>query len=271
MTAVTTTITVGGITVTPLQDGTGRECARDVLKRHDDASAWDEHPEETDEHGDLHLTLGGFLVRTGDRVVLIDAGVGTIDNGHYRGGMFLEQLRSHGVDASDVTDVAFTHLHFDHVGWATQKGQVVFENATHHVHAADWNFFVEDVNSDAGAVRKLSPLQSRLATFDAGTTLAAGLDARPAVGHTPGSTVYVVSDAGERLVLLGDVAHHPLELTQDGWSFRFDHSKEQAIASRREIVEEFANTPTLLAAGHFPDLRPGRLAGSGDALTWNTL
>jgi glyoxylase-like metal-dependent hydrolase (beta-lactamase superfamily II) len=265
------TIQLGNIAVTPLLDGTGRECARDVLQRGGDASAWDDHPEETDTDGDLHLTLGGFLVRTADRVVLVDAGVGTIDNGRYRGGLLLEQLREQGLETGDVTDVAFTHLHFDHVGWATQKGEVVFENATHHVHVADWNFFVEDVNSDPGAVRKLNPLQARLDPFDADKTLAPGLDARPAVGHTPGSTVYVISDEGERLVLLGDLAHHPLELTQDGWSFHFDHSKEQAIDARREIVAEFANTPTLLAAGHFPDLLPGRLVGSGDSLTWNTL
>ena len=187
------TIKVGNITVTPLLDGTGRECARDVLQRDGDASAWDEHPQETDADGDLHLTLGGFLVRTADRVVLVDAGVGTIDNGRYRGGLLLEQLREQGLDAGDVTDVAFTHLHFDHVGWATQKGEVVFENATHHVHSADWDFFVDDVNSDPGAVRKLAPLQARLDPFATGKTLAPGLDARPAVGHTPGSTVYVIS------------------------------------------------------------------------------
>lgn len=264
-----TDLKVGGITVTPLLDGTGRERARDVLQRHGNPDAWDAHSGEADEQGDLHLTLGGFLVRSGDRVVLVDVGVGTIDNGRYRGGLFLEQLREQGLEPADVTDVAFTHLHFDHVGWATQKGQVVFDNATHHVHAADWSYFVEDVNSDPGAVRKLYPLESRLATFDSSTTLAPGLDARPAVGHTPGSTVYVISDGDDTLVLLGDVAHHPLELTQDGWTFHFDHSKEAASGSREELVAEFADTDALLAAGHFPDLRPGRLVTVGDTLTWN--
>lgn len=264
-------IKVGGITVTPLLDGTGLECARDVLRRHGDADVWDEYADETDDNGDLHLTVGGFLVRTGDRVALIDAGVGTIDNGRYRGGMFLEQLRKQGLEPADVTDLAFTHLHFDHVGWATKKGQVVFENATHHVHRADWDFFVDDVNSDPGAVRKLAPLESRLSSFDEFTTLAPGLDARPAVGHTPGSTVYVVSDGDDRLVLLGDVAHHPLELTQQGWSFRFDQEKEKAIQSRQELVDEFTNTTTMLAAGHFPDLRPGRLVATNDVVTWNTI
>lgn len=262
---------IGDITVTPLLDGSGLECARDVLQRHRSASEWDKHPDQVDDQGDLHLTVGGFLIRTGERIVLIDAGVGTIDNGRYRGGLFLESLRKQGVEPEDVTDVAFTHLHFDHVGWATRKGQVVFENATYHVHAADWGFFVDDVNSEPGAIRKLSPLESRLETFTETSGLAPGVDARPAVGHTPGSTVYVVSSQGAKLVLLGDVAHHPLELVEDGWSFAFDQSKDDAIASRKELVGEFADTDALLAAGHFPDLRPGRVKTVDGNLTWHTL
>ena len=263
-------LAIGDIRVVPLLDGTGLECAKDVLRRYDNSDEWDLHPQATDGSGDLHLSVGGFLIRTGDRVVLVDAGVGTIDNGRYSGGQFLESLRSEGVSPADVTDVAFTHLHFDHVGWATQKGSVIFENATHHVHSADWAHFVEGPDAEAGAVRKLTPLNSRLSTFAETTTLAPGIDARPAVGHTPGSTVYVISDEGETLVLLGDVAHHPLELTQPGWSFRFDHSKDAASRARRELVEEFSDTGALLAAGHFAALRPGRLATRGDALNWIT-
>lgn len=93
--------------------------------------------------GRLEFTLGGFLVRTGDRVILVDTGAGTIDNGQYRGGQLLDSLRACGVTPDDVTDVVFTHPHFDHVGWAAAKGEVVFRNATYRVHEADWAYFVE--------------------------------------------------------------------------------------------------------------------------------
>lgn len=262
---------VGSLRVVTLLDGTGRECGRDVLKRHGSADAWDAHPGQLDGAGDLHLTLGGFLIRTGDRVVLVDAGAGTIDNGSYRGGRFLESLREQGVEPEDVTDLLFTHLHFDHVGWATQEGQVVFTNATHHVHGADWQHFVDDFHAEPGAVRKLSPLESRLAIFDTDTTIAPGVDARPAVGHTPGSTVYVISDQGERALLVGDVAHSVVELTEPGWSFYFDHDPAAAALAREELVAEFADSTTLIAAGHFPDLRPGRLTAAGDTVTWHTI
>ena len=39
-----------------------------------------------DPHGRLEFPLGGFLVRTGDRVVLVDTGAGAIDTGQYKGG-----------------------------------------------------------------------------------------------------------------------------------------------------------------------------------------
>lgn len=262
---------IGSHRVVPLLDGSGLECGRDVLKRYGSGDAWDTHSDHLDPAGDLHLSLGGFLVRTGDRVVLVDAGVGTIDNGRYRGGRFLESLRQEGIEPEGVTDVVFTHLHFDHVGWATQKGEVVFTNATHHVHAADWAHFVDDFHAEPGAVRKLAPLESRLSTFDTDTTVAPGVDARPAVGHTPGSTVYVISDHGEKAVLVGDVAHSNVELTEPGWSFHFDHDPVAAAGARDDLVAEFANTDTLIAAGHFPDLRPGRLTGHGETLEWHTI
>lgn len=117
---------IGGIEILPVHDGVGREKADEVLTRPGVLDAWSCHSEHVSFDGMLHLDLGGFLVRTGERTVVVDAGVGTIDNGNYAGGRFLESLRSYGVGPEDVTDVVFTHLHFDHVGWATRKGEIVF-------------------------------------------------------------------------------------------------------------------------------------------------
>jgi glyoxylase-like metal-dependent hydrolase (beta-lactamase superfamily II) len=136
---------IGEIEVLPVFDGLGYEVARDVLLRPDEdgTDPWAAHEARLDPHGRLEFTLGGFLVRTGDRVIVVDAGAGTIDTGQYRGGQFLASLHEHGVAPDDVTDVIFTHLHFDHVGWATAKGEVVFRHATYRVHEADWAYFVD--------------------------------------------------------------------------------------------------------------------------------
>jgi glyoxylase-like metal-dependent hydrolase (beta-lactamase superfamily II) len=264
-------VKIGGIAILPVHDGTGREVAREVLTRPGVADPWACHGDVIDEQGVLHLDLGGFLVLTGQRVVLVDSGVGTIDNGQYAGGRFLDSLAAHGVRPDQVTDVVFTHLHFDHVGWATKKGQVVFPNATYRVHAADWAHFVEAPDADPGAVRKLSPLLPQLETFDAEVTVAPGLTARPAPGHTPGSTVYIVSDGPERALLLGDVAHSVVELGEPDWEAVFDLDPVAARAVRNALVDEVVDSPDLVVGAHFPQLRFGRVLTTSGARRFQPL
>ncbi|MDQ4115579.1 MAG: MBL fold metallo-hydrolase [Actinomycetota bacterium] len=254
---------IGSIEILPVRDGTGRETATDVLTRPGMApsEAWSCHADQLDDEGGLHLPLGGFLVRTGDRVVLVDVGVGAIDNGKYRGGGFPDALQALGVRPEEVTDVVFTHLHFDHVGWATRKGEVVFPEATYRVHADDWAHFVEAPDADPGAVRKLSPLASRLETFTGDGALAPGLSARHTPGHTPGSTVYVVSDPGapQRALLLGDAVHSVVELAERDWEAVWDVDPAAASAARNGIADEVADTDDLVVGAHFPDLAFGRV------------
>ena len=250
---------VGEIEVLPVFDGFGYGVARDALLRPGETDPWARHEARLDPHGRLEFTLGGFLVRTGDRIVLVDAGAGTIDTGQYRGGQFLASLREHGVEPAEVTDVILTHLHFDHVGWATAKGEVVFRNATYRVHEADWAYFVESPGAVPGAVRKLSPLKPQLETFATECTLAPGLDARPAPGHTPGSTIYILSSGAQRALLLGDVAHSVVELIEPGWEFVFDVDRAAARAVRERITAELLDSGDPAAPAHFPAPQFGRL------------
>jgi glyoxylase-like metal-dependent hydrolase (beta-lactamase superfamily II) len=250
---------IGALNVEPVYDGTGLEPARESLTRPGVSDAWSCHEHLLDDHGNLKLTVGGFLLRTEDRVILIDAGVGTINNGKYRGGEFLESLRGLGVEPANVTDVVFTHLHFDHVGWATKKGEVVFPRATYRVHIADWMHFVEAGDADPGAVRKLSPLVDHLETFANDTTIAPGLDTRHVPGHTPGSTIFIVSSEGQRALLLGDVAHSTVELTDPTWEAVFDLDRAAGKQVRARLIDEITDQSDVVAAAHFPGLRFGRL------------
>src|SRR5205807_5007447 len=208
---------------------------------------------------------------TGDRVVLVDAGVGTIDNGQYAGGGFLDSLRALGVTAEDVTDVVFTHLHFDHVGWATRKGEIVFPNATYRVHAADWAYFVEAPDAPPGAVRKLTPLEPRLETFDSDPVIVPGLSARHTPGHTPGSTVFIVADGERRALLLGDVVHSVVELGERDWEAVFDVDPIAARAVRNAIADEVADTPDIVVGAHFPGLRFGRVVTTAGGRTFRAV
>ncbi|WP_067650642.1 MBL fold metallo-hydrolase [Nocardia harenae] len=254
---------VGSIEILPVVDGTGRELATGMLNRPGVPDAWACHAEQLDADGVLVFPLGGFLVRSGDRTVLVDAGAGAIANDRYTGGRFLDGLRGYGVAPEDVTDVVFTHLHFDHVGWATRGGRIVFPRATYRVHEADWAHFVTAPDALPGAVRKLAPLAPQLELFGSDGPIAPGIDARHAPGHTPGSTVYVVSDRGERALLLGDVVHSVVELGERDWEAWFDVDPAAASRVRNEIADEVADTPDLVVGAHFPELAFGRVITAG--------
>jgi len=233
------------------------------------AADWAPHRDLLTDDGLLPLPMGGFLVEIGDRKVLVDAGFGepTPLEGF---GRLLKNLRAHGVEPADITDVLFTHLHFDHVGWATDAhGEVVFLNATYRCHAADLEFFfspdLPDVQTGKfmGAAisppERLAPIRDRIVPFSGDESIAAGVDVRSAPGHTPGSAVIVLSSGTERCLLLGDVVHCPVELVDLEWQALGDVDRDLARRTREFWMREVEGGETPVAAAHFPGMQFGRL------------
>lgn len=227
--------------------------------------AWAPHRQFLESEGHIELALGGFLIRTADRLVLVDTGIGSVSAASaaaalgvegFHGGRFLDSLAALGVTPPDITDVILTHLHFDHVGWSTQKGAVVFTNATYRCDPRDWHHFV---GPDPGATRKLTPLAGQLSLIDGDGPVVPGVDVFSAPGHTPGSTVVVVSSGTDRAVLLGDVVHCPVELVDDEWDGMSDVDPALAKRTRNAWAAELEGTDTPVAAAHFPGLQFGRL------------
>jgi glyoxylase-like metal-dependent hydrolase (beta-lactamase superfamily II) len=214
--------------------------------------------------GLLPVQMGAYLVRSGDRCVLVDAGAGQ--------GQLLESLAGRGVQPSDVTDVVLTHLHFDHIGWASDGVRATFPNATYRCDRRDWQHFVVEENDEymrdaVGAMPpkdRLAPVVDQLELYEGDTSLAAGVDLRSAPGHTPGSTVVVLSSGEDRAMLLGDVVHCPAELLSDDWAMLADVDPRAAARTREALARELEGTGTLVGAAHFPGLRMGRLLTGRD-------
>jgi glyoxylase-like metal-dependent hydrolase (beta-lactamase superfamily II) len=264
----------------PVIDGSARLSPTAAFAGTTDAD-WAPHRALLDENGMLELAMGGFLIRSAERVAIVDAGVGQSPVPLLTGGAFLESLASHGVTPDEVTDVIFTHLHFDHIGWASRNGIPVFPNATYRCDVRDWEYFVDPPAELAsqpvdehnpmaplvapGSGRELlEPVAHRLDAWDEDGSLLPGLDVRLAPGHTPGSGVMVLSSGAARAVLLGDVAHCPVELLEDEWAGIGDVDPELARRTRVALMREYEGLDVPITASHFPGLRFGRvLPGQG--------
>jgi glyoxylase-like metal-dependent hydrolase (beta-lactamase superfamily II) len=250
---------LGDLTVTPVVDGGMDVPAEAILNKAP-------HPSHLTEEGLLRVQMGGYLIRTGDRVMLVDTGFGPDVLGP-GSGVLLESLAAAGLQPSDVTDVLLTHLHMDHIGWTTIEDKPVFPTAVYRCHADDWAHFVTDENDEfmremlgvPKACEKLAPIAGQLESFDSDTTLAPGVDVRHAPGHTPGSTVVVLSSGTDRAMLLGDVLHCPAELMGDDWEMMADVDPVLASRTRVALARELEGSDIPVAAAHFPGLRFGRL------------
>jgi glyoxylase-like metal-dependent hydrolase (beta-lactamase superfamily II) len=235
----------------------------------------------------LLCTLGGFLVRSRDRVVLVDAGIGPKPKYPFVGGALRSVLAGLGVARDRVTDVIFSHLHFDHIGWASVDGEVFFPSARYWVDEREWDYFY--VNSvvthqqaaamypeDIPTVR-LKPIADRVEFFMCEHEVLPGINAMDASGHTPGHTVLELVSDGERGLLLADLVHTQPQLLAEGdelrtrWRFDPDLDQTSAVASIDRFQRMIVDERLPFAAGHFAGLRWSRLRRNACGLVWEDL
>jgi glyoxylase-like metal-dependent hydrolase (beta-lactamase superfamily II) len=109
------------------------------------------------------------------------------------------------------------------------------------------------------APERMAPVLDRLEPWDGDATIAPGVDVRFAPGHTPGSSVVVLSSGSARAMVLGDTVHCPLELMDSEFSLMGDMDQPLADRTRDMIRREIEATGTPVTAPHFDGLRFGRL------------
>ncbi|MGH2365742.1 MAG: MBL fold metallo-hydrolase [Chloroflexota bacterium] len=227
---------------------------------------WAQHSQFLTPEGKVQFDIGGFLVRgAGDRVTLVDCGFGDRPNPIFTGGKLLQSLSALGVKPEDLTDVIFTHLHFDHIGWASVEGKVVFPNATYRCDSRDWEHFY---GKDERVTSVLEPVVQRCATWSGSGPIVPGIDAMMAPGHTPGSTIMVLSSGAARGMLLGDVVHCPVELLDEEWAGMGDVDPQLAKRTRNAMAREIEGKDIPVAAAHFPGMVFGRLLAAQGQRSW---
>jgi glyoxylase-like metal-dependent hydrolase (beta-lactamase superfamily II) len=102
-----------------------------------------------DENNMCSWALRSLLIEDGDRLILVDNGMGDKQDEKFFSYYYLHgddtlnnSLARHGFHPNDITDVFLTHLHFDHCGGSIvyENGKLVpaFKNATYWSNRPHW-------------------------------------------------------------------------------------------------------------------------------------
>lgn len=187
------------------------------------------------------LTVGCYLIRHGDQLMLWDLGLPTTLKGaaFSPGGdmsatvrrTLVEQLTELGIKPEDIDVVGISHFHFDHIGQLPD-----FPAAKLYIGKRDWDWLIDSsrpawVNPqpfahwiDGGG--RVEPVERDKDIFGDGRVVMLDMP-----GHTPGHHTLLVRLAGMGPVLLsGDQAHFQENYDSNGVP-EFNTDRAQTLAS----------------------------------------
>jgi len=227
----------------------------------------------------VETSVNAYLINTGAKLVLIDAGAGTSFGPTL--GKLASSLQAAGYAPEQVDEIYITHMHGDHLGGITADGKAVYPNAVVRVEQKDADFWLNAKAMETApqqaqgffgiAMAAVEPYQAagRFRPFSGETELVPGLRAVPAHGHTPGHTVYVVESRGQKLVLWGDIMHvAAVQFPDPSVTITFDTDSRAAAVARRKVFADAAQRGLWVGAAHvsFPGL--GKLRPDGKGYDW---
>jgi glyoxylase-like metal-dependent hydrolase (beta-lactamase superfamily II) len=93
----------------------------------------------------------------------------------------------------------------------------------------------------------------------------------PAPGHTPAHACIGIVSGGERAMIIGDLAHHPVQLTETAWEMAFDMDKKLASETRERLAQRLEQEGGLTIGGHFPAPGFGRLVRLDGRRVWRAI
>jgi glyoxylase-like metal-dependent hydrolase (beta-lactamase superfamily II) len=218
------------------------------------------------------LSIHGLVVDTGDRRILVDTCVG-----EGRDGLpmpppdvnFVEALAAAGYPIDDIDTVLCTHLHFDHVGWNTRlvDGRWVptFPHARYLFGRVEWEHWQVTTGNYINVDDTVRPVvEAGLAELvETDHVLCDQVRLVPTPGHTPGHCSVVIESGGERAIITGDMAHHPVQFAEPDLGMDADTDSVLAAATRRTFLTERVADGALVIGTHFGGRTAGHVVADG--------
>jgi glyoxylase-like metal-dependent hydrolase (beta-lactamase superfamily II) len=225
----------------------------------------------SDENNLCTWAMRCLLVQDGNRLVLIDNGIGDKQDakffGHYHlhGDATLESsLAKHGFHKDDITDVWLTHLHFDHCGGSIRRdGEKLvpaFKNARYWSNERHWHWATKPNDREKASFLKenILPIQEsgqlQFIPVEEGTHaqesgITPNLKVRFMHGHTDAMMLPQLDYKGRTLVYMADllpsVAHLPIP-----YVMAYDTRPLQTMVEKKAFLQEAAEKDLIFFFEH---------------------
>lgn len=215
-----------------------------------------------------------LLVKEGNRLMLIDNGMGNKQDdkffGHYylHGNESLEQsLAEHGFHKDDITDVFLTHLHFDHCGGSIErKGDLLvpaFKNARYWSNRKHWDWAVNPNAREKASFLKenILPIQEsgQLNFVEDANEVFPNMKIEMVSGHTESMMLPIFNFKGKPLMYMADLlpsaAHIPLP-----YVMAYDTRPLLTLDEKKRILEWCLTNEAILFFEHDKDIACGTLS-----------
>lgn len=208
-----------------------------------------------------------LLIEDGDRLILIDNGLGTKQDEkflrhYYLHGddSLLNSIRKAGFSEDDVTDMFLTHLHFDHCGGgvvrAGDRFELTFRNATYWSNEDHWEWATNPNPREKASFLKENILPMKdsghLSFVNPGTgSPFPGIEILYASGHTEKMMVPKIRIGDKVIVYMADllpsVGHIPLPYVMG-----YDTRPLLTLEEKGAFLEEAADNGYILFFEHDP-------------------
>ncbi|MHB1921484.1 MAG: MBL fold metallo-hydrolase [Chitinophagaceae bacterium] len=230
-------------------------------------SIWQKfHP--ADENNMCTWSMRCLLIEEGNRLILIDTGIGEKQDERFFSHYYLEKdqtleksLRTYGFHPHDITDVFLTHLHFDHCGGSVERkgDQLVpaFPRATYWSNELHWNWAtLPNEREKASFLRenifpiqqsgqlKFIPVEEGIAFFDQ-------MAIRFVDGHTKAMMLPQITYKGQTLIYCADlfpsIGHLPIP-----YVMAYDMFPLTTLQEKKVFLEEALLNNYILFFEHDP-------------------
>jgi glyoxylase-like metal-dependent hydrolase (beta-lactamase superfamily II) len=264
---------LGDIEVTALSDGTFPMDAAKMLT-HITPKQLDAALAQSFLKDPFDLSVNGFLINTGSKLVLIDTGSGVAFGPSV--GKLIANLKASGYQPEQVDEIYITHMHGDHVGGLLKDGKIAYPNAIVRASQAEADHWLSKAHMDAApadrkegfqtAMNMLNPYVAagKFKPFAGDGELVPGIRAVVSAGHTPGHTDYKIESKGETLLLWGDLMHvAAAQFPDPSVTIPFDSDSTMAAAQRKTVFADAAAHGYWVGGAHLPFPGIGHLRAEG--------